>query len=551
MSNPKQSLFHGWRARTFYLTRNRDFLLRTAGSIVALGLALACLAVLGNQEQAVADQGRPTGRSEAEIHIHQEFHALRVAADPQPRRLALLLRHMLSQLSLLTTAAEEGTPPPLKRQSLTELLTIGEFDLTQLLEKHAQTPVLRDLFDDYLRVALSRDEEAWKRMQSRAAQQPPPMLASELCGSLYKRMDDLTTALSSFYAEGLNYADAKDARSEAVHLALKQKDAGMLKQMLAQPGWLQGCSPLLQVHAGALLGDIWLQWSGLVSHRLLTVPYGLLALALLASGLWYIILTQHSAHEPWRWLRPLPAVFAGGFSVWPTLTLLAWQEVHQGLTEATTFPQDVIYFVLGVGLREEGCKLAVFAFFLPWLLWRRQGSLALLTGAFVGLGFALVENVGYYEDYGGSIAWTRSISANFLHISLTGLCGHSLYRMLRTRFARADECLATLAMAVVAHGLYDWLNTTMIIREGPWLAMVVLVLTVSRFLDVLAQETQPSRLTVSPRAVFILGSALLIAASLIMGGFNSSHMAGIADVGTNCLSMVPIAILYWRKFEHV
>jgi RsiW-degrading membrane proteinase PrsW (M82 family) len=241
---------------------------------------------------------------------------------------------------------------------------------------------------------------------------------------------------------------------------------------------------------------------------------------------------------------------AGVCSVWPTLTLLAYQEFQQGMTANAPFPHDLIYYLAGVGLREEGCKLLLFALFLPWLLWRRQPGLALLTGAFVGLGFSLEENIGYYQDYGGTIAWTRFLSANFLHISLTGLCAHSLYRMLLTRFARADEFIGTFLAAVAAHGAYDWLGTDVFDDNG-WLSIVVLVLTVSRFIDQLALETRPTRLTISPRAIFTLGSATLIALSLMLGAWTTRSMEGVANAGQECLAMIPIALLYWRKFENV
>jgi RsiW-degrading membrane proteinase PrsW (M82 family) len=328
-----------------------------------------------------------------------------------------------------------------------------------------------------------------------------------------------------------------------------QRDLKLLRTVAAQPGWVEECHPLLQHHAGALLGDVWMQWHGLIRHRLNEIPYGMLALAFFVAALWYFILVQHSDHERWRWVRPVVPIMAGVCSVWPTLTILAYQEFSQGMTAEAPFPHDLIYYLVGVGLREEGCKLALFAFFLPWLLWRRQPGLALLTGAFVGLGFSLEENIGYYQDYGGTIAWTRFLSANFLHISLSGICAHSLYRMLLTRFARADEFIGTFLLAVAAHGGYDWLATGTLDDNG-WLSIVVLVLSAARFIDLLGQETRPVRLTIAPRAVFTFGSAILIATSFILGAWSTRSMDGVATAGQECLTMVPIALLYWRKFEN-
>ena len=59
-------------------------------------------------------------------------------------------------------------------------------------------------------------------------------------------------------------------------------------------------------------------------------------------------------------------------------------------------------------------------------------------------------------------------------------------------------------------------------------ALIVLVLTVSRFIDLLAAETNPTRLTISPRAVFTFGSAVLIAVSFVLGAWTSQSMEGVA-----------------------
>ncbi|MGV3659260.1 MAG: PrsW family glutamic-type intramembrane protease [Prosthecobacter sp.] len=540
----RHSPFHGWRARTHYLTRDRRFLLRTSAAIIAMGMAIAGLVVISHHGEP--DHAMAAFLSEAGKRIHRDYHKLRNATTPQPRQLALLLRHALSQVSN-DGETDESAVAFAEFQATG---TLAGHDAAALIQKHATTDAPAGLFEDFIAAALQGDEPAAQRLEARTRATPPQMLAAELRGSVQRRRGDTAAAMLSFYAEGLHFADAESAREEAVRLAVAKRNLDLLRAIAAQPGWIDGCHPLLQVHAGALLGDVWLQWRGLISHRLTEIPYGMLALAFFVAALWYFILVQHSDQARWRWLRPVPALMAGVFSVWPTLALVAWQDVNQGMTADAPFPHDVIYYVLGVGLREEGCKLALFALFLPWLLWRNQPGLALLTGAFVGLGFSLEENIGYYLDFGGTIAWTRFVTANFLHISLTGLCAHSLYHMLRTRFARADEFLATFCAAVAAHGGYDWLHAGTLDDSG-WLSIILLVVTVSRFIDVLAEETRPTRLTIAPRAVFTFGSAVLIAISFILGAWTTHSMQGVAAAGMQCLAMVPIAVLYWRKFENV
>lgn len=536
----RSSPFHGWRARTHHLTRNRQFLLRTAAVIIALGLAAATLIVAGYSKEETPPMA--TRLLAAENRIHTDYHALRHAKSPQPRQLALLLRRILSRIPV-DLADDEAR---LAHASFRATGKLETYDIASLLAKHATAGAPAGLFEDFLTAALTADADAFQRLQTKTQETPPPLLACELYGSVQKRRGDEAGAMHAFYKERLHFPDAEASRDEAVRLAVEQHDFDMLRTLAAQPGWIESCPPHLQQHAGAMLNDVWMQWRSLVMVRLSEIPYGALALTLFAAGLWYFILVEHGDHDRWRWLRPIAPLMAGVASIGPTLTLLAWQEYSQGMTAEAPFPHDLIYYVLGVGLREEICKLALFGFFLPWLLWRRQPGLALLTGAFVGLGFALEENINYYEE-GGGVAWGRFVSANFLHIAMTGICAHSLYEMLRTRFARADQFLVNFATMVAAHGGYDWLLGQ---EEHSWLATVVLVLTASRFIDLLGQETKPFRLTISPRAVFTLGSAVLIAISFILGAVNTHTLQGVANAGIDCLAMVPIALLYWRKFEH-
>lgn len=534
----RHSPFHGWRARTHYLTRNREFLLRTSAMIIALGLAAACLLVATHAKD---ETGTRAPQSEAEILVHKDYHALRNATTAQPRQLALLLRRLLSLI-----AADEEEDQTEQSQAFQTTGSLIGYDMAKLLTQHATAEAPPALFEDFLATVLTSDESAYNRLQAKALTKPAPMLAEELYGYVQKQQGDLAGAAYSFYSEGLRFPDAENSRQEAVRLAVVQRDFSLLRTIANQAGWIDGCPLNLQLHAGSMLNDVWLQWRCLVLLHLRDIPYGALALTLFAAGLWYFILVSHSDHGRWRWLWPLPALGAGVLSIWPTLTLVAWQDFAAGMTSDAPFPHDLIYFVLGVGLREEACKLALFALFLPWLLWRRQPGVALLAGAFVGLGFALEENINYYQE-GGGVAWGRFVSANFLHIAMTGICAHSLYEMLRTRFARADQFIASFGGIVAVHGIYDWLLTQ---GENSWLASVILVLTVSHFIDLLGQQTRPFRLTISPRAVFTLGSAVLIAIAFLTGAWTTHSMKGVAEAGLECVGMVPIAMLYWRKFEH-
>jgi RsiW-degrading membrane proteinase PrsW (M82 family) len=351
--------------------------------------------------------------------------------------------------------------------------------------------------------------------------------------------------MEALYREAAYHAEATTAREAAMRMALHQKDTESVRKIASMPGWLDGMPPILQHQVGVQLQDPWLQWRGLVKDRAINLPFGATLLTLFVTALWYVIFVLHTAPRPWRWLLPIPPLIAGMLSVLPTLSILAWEEVHWNMTEKAPFPYDLWYWIAGVGLREEVAKLALFAIFLPWLLRRRQPGLALVTGAFVGLGFAMEENLQYYGEHGFGVALGRFLSANFLHAALTGIAGHALYGLLRSRFAHAEKFLVTFLGVVAVHGLYDYAADQ---EALPYVDMILLVFLAWYFLDLIEQEAPPARQIVSPAAVLLLGSAMLVTVIFWLTALETPSTAALADAAERCLGILPMAVVYWRRF---
>ncbi len=546
-SMSQHSLLHGWRARAHFLSRDRGFLLRTAFGIVAGAFMLSFFIVHFSGKER-----RPLTASEyvnaAHQSVHEDFHTLRHATTPTPQALISWLLNLVEESRYLSSKLPPGDQILLFKE--TGLL--AGYDAREVIAKHLPD---KNIAHDFIIAALLPDQaegtQALARLTAVCAQKTAPPHACELLAHLHLQKNDDVTALTWLVREGYAYPEAKAARSEAVRTAVQLSDIDNLRFMASEPGWVESGDPLVQHRVGVLLQDVWLLWGGLYRNRIANVPWGVLILAIFSAGLWFFILIQHANRDRWTWLRPILPMFAGMAAVWLTLAILAWQEQVKGIHAGLPFPEDLLWhYMLGIGLREELSKLAVFSLFLPWLLMRRTPGLPFLTGAFVGLGFALEENIQYYQDYGHMVAWSRFISANFLHIALAGLTGQSLYMLFRTRFGHAEYFLGTLAFAVVMHGGYDWLGRSDVLDVGNWLSIAVLLMVASRFIDTLAEETQATRRVISPRAIFTLGSAVMIAITFVTIAVILPDPNMLAMVGQNCLGIVPVAMLYWKKFEN-
>ena len=194
----------------------------------------------------------------------------------------------------------------------------------------------------------------------------------------------------------------------------------------------------------------------------------------------------------------------------------------------------LIYYVAGVGLREEICKLALFALFLPWLLRRRDPLKALLTGAFVGLGFALEENLGYYQQSGVDVAIGRLLTANFMHAAMTALPALALYEMVRTRFAKAETFIGTFVTVVLVHGIYDWAFTAHeslpMIGDIGLISMLMLALLAHQLFHQLELMVRPGASVVSLLSIFVIGSSLVVGVSLILTALETPSLKAVNNV---------------------
>ena len=539
----------GMRSRIHHLTRNRVFLIKTALGILAAGFSIALLIVWLSAEE------RKTAFS---VHvdpfeqlIREGYHRLLHGPEKQPRELSRWLQRVISRHEHLSDATES---PPMSVAAFVESGKLAVYDVRKIIARHAGGTPQEQMLADAVIAALdprdARGSEAMERMRHAAARRPAIPLANELLGFLLMRQEEKEAALAAWVVEG-EFEDADAIREKALRLALQLRDQALLASLMQRPLWRDSASPLLLHRIGGLIGDLWLQWTGLFGHQLMNARIGTLLFALLAGSLWYVILVQRSRDTRWRWAWPLVPVIAGVCSVWPTLAILAYQTDHLGMSEDAPFPWDAWHWLGGVGLREELCKLVLFSVLLPWLLWRRDAGLALLAAAFTGLGFALEENVSNYYGEGGGVVWTRFLTANFFHAALTGIAGLALFELLQSRFARPERFFTAFLGVVAAHGFYDYsLSANFSFDQGSFdfISIVILALAATWFFDALAEHTRESPGAVSPAAIFLLGSALLVAVMFIAAALSGQGMSGIADVGKECAGVAPVMWIYWRKF---
>jgi protease PrsW len=220
-----------------------------------------------------------------------------------------------------------------------------------------------------------------------------------------------------------------------------------------------------------------------VSHATASVY----ALAGLAALLWFWFcarIGQLGERPKLRLPLYVGAVLLGVASVFLTVAFIFVEEEFLHFREKKNAIADVIYFTLGVGLREELSKLVFFAPLIPIIRKFKGGKREVLAcGALVGLGFAAEENVSYFGNGSLSVALVRFLTANFFHMSTAAISAMALDDFVRDREAHAQTLSRALFTVIAIHGLYDFFISNHDVAKWSFLSMVSLVLLARQFLS--------------------------------------------------------------------
>ncbi len=395
------------------------------------------------------------------------------------------------------------------------------------------------------------DRSAFDQLAASAAVTPPIRYANYALGRVELKRKDYASAYQSFRKEG-ERTDAYEARYRAILSLLKARDFTTVATLEKNPAYHELFTPYVRLKIAAGKRD----WRTilLLSPRLQFARYQPAAVAIsLVAGFAWILFLAHLG----EWKRPFSGTaglsvlgFIGGvLSTVPTLFVIIWQEDVLKVAAGEEPIRILLYCIAGVGVREEVCKLLLFLPLLP-ILWKRDDELeALIVASFVGLGFAIEENVSYFVNSEATSAAGRFLTANFFHIALTGVNGLALFRAVRWGMRGLNEFLWIFPMSIVAHGAYDALLSMPALDQASYGAMAVFV-GYCMFYFNKAQELRTNRpMTVSLTGIFVFGVSLL-AATLV--GYEIATLgfrAGATLITTELLGSAVMLFMFFRIFN--
>ena len=155
-------------------------------------------------------------------------------------------------------------------------------------------------------------------------------------------------------------------------------------------------------------------------------------------------------------VKSLIKAFVGGMIAIPLDILLVL--IIDVIFNGTLFSETVFFSsFMEAGIPEELCKFLIFMIFI----WRDKNFDEYFDGiiyaSFIGLGFACVENIEYVFQYGFGTGVVRALLSVPGHFLFGVLMGYFLSMAKFRPEQRSKYLWSGLLLAMLAHGLFDWL----------------------------------------------------------------------------------------------
>ena len=350
-----------------------------------------------------------------------------------------------------------------------------------------------------------------------AEQEPPLPWHNHALAREAGRHHDLDDAARRYEREGLAFPERAEDIDRAIALWIAADSWDHVRERLQDARVAAATEPLTKYQFAVHERD----WKGAARWlavawrpRLTTSSLVMTAVAALAWGFFCARLGKLGERVRRRVPLYVLAFVLGVLSVIPTVCLIAVEEAKLRLVETGDPMRDILFFVFGVGLREEASKLLLFLPLLPIL--RKWGDRldVLVCGALVGLGFAAEENLGYLASGDLHVGLGRFLTANFMHMAMTAILAAALDDFVRDREKHAAELSRTSLMVVGMHGAYDFLLSH---EEygGSYFAMAVFFFLVRMFLNAVDQARRKADRGITLTQTFVISLAVVTGTSAV------------------------------------
>lgn len=482
--------------------------------------------------------------------------------SPAPVDPRINLSQLLSELDYEVAVEEfkvslENTPSDQKKLLLIrDIAKIWPEGTPSALEIEAylsqNSPDKQELFLLTWKLWSGYRAEALERIHVLAAQEQPLPCSNLMLGILEFESDKLDRAVK-FFAREVRVSGSSLAAHYEIIIRFKWGDIDALRNMIESPVYLRALSHWDKVEIARALQDWWLVIRFLPAAEFLGIGWGTITLVVIAGFVWCSFAIQ--TLRPWRdgigcWALCLFAFLDGVISTQLTVVVGMMSEDIWGVTQTGDPVKDFIFWLIGVGFKEELIKLIFFLPLVTFVMHRGRMMEMLMIPALVGLGFAVQENIAYIENYSSSTAVSRFLTANFLHMAMTGLIGLALCKVLRG-YDNWDHFFWTFAWVSFVHGLYDAFLSIPELEPYSIVSIICLAILSYYFFMELGAVREPGRDFISLNATFSIGLTIIVSTAFIYAAYSLSYQQAMAAVGYSALGLGPVIYLFLKEIEEL
>ena len=397
----------------------------------------------------------------------------------------------------------------------------------------------------------TRAKKPSKGLLELADKEDAALLANYAVATLQHYLDNAVEA-AEYYLREAELHGSEESRSRAIALLGHTGQFKKIQELGKDPSFQPYITPRIRLKSLIYQQRWWSVFCAIPSILLERLTPAAASLALLTGFGWYAFLIQ--AGQWWepkrtRWWLCLLGVGLGILSIWPTDFLIVWQEHYWGLEDSQDVAGGLKYYLLGVGFREEFSKLLLLLPLMPLIVRRGSELEALMVSASVGLGFAVLENAGYFSSSMDSTAG-RFLTANFAHMALTGLTGLAVARAFWHGGQFIMEAFAYFGLAIFVHAWYDALISLPGLAEYSFGTTILFILLAYQFFHELRSMRKPGPEPISLTAVFLACLSLLVSATFVYFAYEVGVFVATAVMLTQGISMALMVYMLLREMPN-
>lgn len=518
------------------------------GLVVAFLVTLALVTFVNRprtdeqRADALLRSGRPARAEEIYARLLRERPTVPLAIGLLEAHDSARLLEQIGQMSDDGQRRKMGLPaaePPMTEEALDELFAGLPEDVSVIAR--FSRGLAKSTVPNDVRAAVTAG----------AAREPPMPWANHVLAREAARQLRPREAAEFFEREGLSFPERRSDVDASLEIWLTLREWDVLRERLSDPRIAAAAGPAAKYRLAIHDND----WRAAVKQLpKMWAPHlggtGVVISAIAALGWAFFCARLGKLGERPAFRLPLYAVafVLGVASVLPTVLLIAIEEAKLHLVQTGDPARDILFFVFGVGLREEAAKLLLFLPLLPIL--RRWGDKldVLVCGALVGLGFAAEENLNYLADENLSTGLARFVTANFFHMALTGTLASALDDFVTDRERHASDFSRTSLFVVAIHGAYDFLISHPEFG-GAYFAMAAFVVLTRLFLQAVDRARRRADRGLTPLHAFVFAMATVTGVSLAYAVVAVGPMGAFLVMGSGLLGVAVIVYVFVRTLR--